>query len=194
MREEAAVQFVSAIFPTERMDQMLDAIVNQSLEAHTEGDYTSIAHHAIVSTIEFTEEEPDKPVYEVFTIPSPNLRDMHEFAGFVGSLVARMAPDKVLVGAWLVGEAWMVETKAATPTKVLPSEHPDKQEIIVIAGVALDKRHNHAIIRIDRDDKGMIRIPEGGVDKFHVDDNVPAYSRNTKALLEEYLKEAGKRL
>ena len=188
------MQFVSAVFPTSRMDEMLDAITGQSFDAHTEGDYTSIAHHAIVATIEFTEEEPDEAKYEVMTIPSPNINDMHEFAGFIGSLVARMGPEKVMVGAWLIGEAWMVETKAATPTKIKPSEHPDKQEIIVIAGVSLDKRHNHAVIKIYRDDKNMIRIPEDGIEKFHVDDGVRAYSRNTKNLLEVYLKEVRKKL
>ncbi len=194
MREEKAVLFCTAVFPTVRMDEMLDAIINQSMVAHTEGDYTVIAHHAIVATIEYTEEEPEKPVYEAFTIPTPNIQDMHEFAGFVGDLVARMAPSKIMMGAWLVGEAWMVETSAATPTKVRPSEHPNKQEIIVIAGVSLDKRFNHSVIKFTRDDKGMIRVSEEAVERFHVDDGVRAYSRNSTNLLNKYLEAVRKKL
>jgi hypothetical protein len=188
------MKFVASIFPTERMDEMLDAITRQSLTAHTEGDYQAVGHHAIVATIEFTEETPGDPVYDVMTIPSPNISEMKDFAEYVGMVTAQLAPSKVFVGTWLVYLAWEIETETAMPTKIDMDGEMEKKEIIVISGVSLDNRHNHTVIQVVRDDNGMIRIPEDGIETFHVNDGVRAYSRNTKHMRDKYMEEVAKRM
>lgn len=189
--KEKAQSIVAEIFPTERMDELLGAIVKNVLGTHENGDFDNIGHHAIVAMISVDKIGVDKTKikYDVMTIPSEGLiAEMYEFAGYVGSATAHMAPDRILVAAWLIGEGWMVETNEAMPTKVTPSEHPDREEIILVTGVSLDERRNHAIFRYSRNEGNRIIVSAGDVEVINVDAKSQAYSRNTTHMLQEYYK------
>ena len=67
--------------------------------------------------------------------------------------------ENVLAAAFIVTEAWMTQSTSGELPAVLPSDDPERVEVVVISGATLDKRQNQAIVQVERRN-GRLRAGE----------------------------------
>jgi hypothetical protein len=142
---------------------MTDADFNEALEAQV---MTAQQYLADVKTDNFTATfvtyelddkggEPGKPRMVIHL--------MAEFGGEVGRMLLaalghKKAMDQVMVNTcFVVAEAWMgkYEADKGMPYKQV-ADDPQRQEIVIVAGMTVDGRLNQAQIKFDRDADNII--------------------------------------
>jgi len=155
----------STILGDEEMDTMLRGIVSRVLQAHTESDITEVPMHSIacIGSVSKTETEYAKVEFEMRTVPANRGVTAETFPDYLGESLAMMAPvimdepKKVLIAFWIIGTAWVAEVDEPVD-EVSQEVYENRSEVIMIAGISLDKRANSSYLKIRRDDDGAIRV------------------------------------
>lgn len=105
----------------------------------------------------------DKLTRIMMLIPQgwPKERKKEEVQRAVGAKLALDNPDFNLVAGMATSEAWAVKSdKDEELPELPPSEHPDRIEVVVAAGMTIDGRTNWANWEIVRGKKGAKLKPE----------------------------------
>ncbi len=184
-------------FSEQMMNEVLDLVCQTVEETLRTNPTKSIRYFAMVvmRNVEASLNDPNAQFELTIVNNTLQISEMAEFAQYVGANVAQLAPERLMEAAWLIGEAWTVETEEPIPSKVSPSQHPDRKEIIFVSGASTDgAKKNFATILVDRNHDETMVVRENGIDKIYVGEDQGSFTKNTNALLSAYMNAVTRRM
>jgi hypothetical protein len=139
---------------------MTDAEFNAALDTAT--DYgrnllaqgvSSVLPTLIVHRWDLQEKQPAKPLVDVYVLHNFDMAARHESLASIGRKLGSEAT--LLHCAFFVSEAWLSKQEAGKPRQyALPENDPNREEVMIIAGMAIDGRTAAARIALTRDTNG----------------------------------------